>query len=682
MFHSQLPALSRKEILEKKAQLEIAKNILQTEFIGLDSIIEEILDLMLPWWLFPETQMRPTIVNLWGMTGTGKTALIKRLAELLTYRDKTLVFDMGQYGDSSSALKYSFTGNLEFFNNKAPIIMFDEFQFAKTIDDGKEVNNDSLRVIWDLLDSGQFFYESYMSKYTHGRATKVLKLLLDARDRGVEVKNGVITKGLKVFEDTMKSNTINNVYENTEEGAEKPKKEEYFLQNHFYSGVYGLIEEHYLDAEDVLDAIKKMDLDNIIDFLVAALSEEQSQKLMNLSKSLIFVVGNLDEAYYMSGVINPDISPDDFYKSTLKINIANIKRALQERFRNEQIARLGNNHVIYPAFNTDAYRKIIIKHLNITKNNISERFGLDIQFDDSIIDIVFQEGVFPTQGARPVLTTIKNLIEGYVSKMIVTILENELKVTKLTWRFSDDHYFVEFLDKKGKKLRSEKYLINLKVNSLRKSQNNDMQAYVAVHESGHCILAALSLQLLPEYVVTRTVSSDAHGFCKLNLPEGIDTKYFIKKQIIVALGGYLAEKMVFGVEYTSTGVSEDLRRASELAHSAVKEFGMGQDPLRFFIPSGGDAPFFQYKEEHEQFAYNIMKECEIEAAAILERNKTLLFQLSDYLTSHSRMDKDLIQQYIEKFSVEPWVKTDGFKSPEQYYDFKNIVKKGTITKNE
>ena len=674
-FKTQLPALSRAEILAKKAQLEVAGTVLKTEFIGLDNIIDEILDLLLPWWLFPETQLRPTIVNLWGMTGTGKTALIKRLAELLSYRDKTLVFDMGQYGDNGSSLKYSFTGQLEFFNGKAPIVMFDEFQFAKTIDDGKEVNNDNLRVIWDLLDSGQFFYESYMSKWTHGRAAKILKLLMDCRDKGVEVKNGVVTKGIKIFEEVMKTATINTVYETTDE-AEKPKKEEYFLQNHFYAGVYGLLEEYYLDGDDVLEVVKTLDLDQIIDLLVKGLSEEQSQKLMDLSKSLIFVVGNLDEAYYMSGIINPDISPDDFYKSTLKINIANIKRALQERFRNEQIARLGNNHVIYPAFNSDSYNKIILKHLNITKNNIKERFGFDIAFDDSILDIVFKEGVFPTQGARPVLTTIKNLIEGYVSKMIVSILENELKVAKLEWRFADDNYHVRFLDKKGKLLLEKQYYINLKVNSLRKSQDNDMQAYVAVHESGHAILAALALQLLPEYVVTRTVSSDSHGFCKLNLPEGIDTKYFIKKQIIVGLGGYLAEKMIFGEDYTSTGVSDDLRKVSEMANAAVKEYGMGVDPIRYYIPSGGDAPYFEYRREHEDLAYQLVRECEEEGRAILERNRKLLLEIANYLTSNSRMDKDLLEKFVMEHSTETWIKTTGFRDPEHYYDFKKLVKTG------
>jgi hypothetical protein len=672
LFNTQLPSLSRSEILAKKAKLELAATTLKQEFIGLDKIIDEITDLILPWWLFPETQLRPTIINLWGMTGTGKTALIKRLTELLLYRDSTLVFDMGQYGGNSTALKYSFTGNLEFFNNKAPVIIFDEFQFAKTIDDGKEVNNDSLRVIWDLLDSGQFFYESYMSKWIHGRASKLLKLLMEARSRGVEVVDGRIVKGVKSFEEIVKSNTIQSF--TPEEGVEKPKTEDYFLQYHFFGGIFQMVDDDFYDQEEIRDLIEKMNFEQIIELLIKSLSEEQSQKLMNLSKSIVFVIGNLDEAYYMSGIINPDISPDDFYKSTLKINIANIKRALQERFRNEQIARLGNNHVIYPAFNTDSYNKIIIKHLDITKNNIKERFGIDVQFDESILDIIFKEGVFPTQGARPVLTTIKNLVEGYISKMIVTILENELDVVKLTWRYDDEFYYIQFLGKKGKVLREEKYFINLKVNSLRKSQDNDLQAYVAVHESGHAILCALALEILPEYVVTRTVSSDANGFCKMSLPEDIDTKHIIKKRIIVGLGGYLAEKMIFGEEFTSTGVSDDLRKISELAHSAVKEFGMGADPVKYYIPSGGDANFFNYKEEHEALAYQIVRECEEEGQAILYKNRKLLLELANYLTSHSRIDKDLIEKFILEHSTEDWVRTRGFRDPERYYDFRKQVK--------
>ncbi len=61
----------RADFFLRKAKLEEAKDKLKTEFIGLSDIIDEVIDLMEPWYLFPSGQVRPTIINLWGMTGVG-----------------------------------------------------------------------------------------------------------------------------------------------------------------------------------------------------------------------------------------------------------------------------------------------------------------------------------------------------------------------------------------------------------------------------------------------------------------------------------------------------------------------------------------------------------------------------------------------------------------------------------
>ena len=152
-----MKTVNQELILKKKSTLAKAVTQLKKEFVGLDSIIDELSDTVLPWWLFPENQLRPLIINLWGMTGSGKTDLIKRLSELLNYHKQLLRFDMGEFGTSSSFLKYTLTRQLIQFSEQSPIIVLDEFQFAKTKDEqGKEVNNTSLRIIWDLLDSGQF----------------------------------------------------------------------------------------------------------------------------------------------------------------------------------------------------------------------------------------------------------------------------------------------------------------------------------------------------------------------------------------------------------------------------------------------------------------------------------------------------------------------------------------------
>jgi putative ribosome biogenesis GTPase RsgA len=71
-------------ILEKKEKLSALKAQLKLEFIGLEQIIDEVIDLAMPWFLFPDAQLRPTIINMWGLTGSGKTALVNRIIGLQT----------------------------------------------------------------------------------------------------------------------------------------------------------------------------------------------------------------------------------------------------------------------------------------------------------------------------------------------------------------------------------------------------------------------------------------------------------------------------------------------------------------------------------------------------------------------------------------------------------------------
>jgi cell division protease FtsH len=74
-------------IQERNKVLEGARRVLKAEFIGLDPIIDGIVDTIRSWFLVPEMQNRPLIINLWGMTGVGKTALVCRLAEKLGFSE-------------------------------------------------------------------------------------------------------------------------------------------------------------------------------------------------------------------------------------------------------------------------------------------------------------------------------------------------------------------------------------------------------------------------------------------------------------------------------------------------------------------------------------------------------------------------------------------------------------------
>jgi hypothetical protein len=126
----------------------------------------------------------------------------------LAYHNYLMRFDMGEFGSSSSVLKFTLTRNLSQFHQGCPIIVLDEFQFAKTIDEsGKEVNNHNLRIIWDLLDSGQLIYEPDGLGYYSGRAKRIMAILRLLHKQGATIKNGVVTSRIpEVFDGSIPFN--------------------------------------------------------------------------------------------------------------------------------------------------------------------------------------------------------------------------------------------------------------------------------------------------------------------------------------------------------------------------------------------------------------------------------------------------------------------------------------------
>lgn len=78
--------------MEKLSQV---KAQLKKEFIGIDEVIDKVIESITSWYLIPEMNDRLVIVNLWGLTGTGKTSLVNRLIELLEI-NKYLYLDLGE----------------------------------------------------------------------------------------------------------------------------------------------------------------------------------------------------------------------------------------------------------------------------------------------------------------------------------------------------------------------------------------------------------------------------------------------------------------------------------------------------------------------------------------------------------------------------------------------------------
>ena len=146
----------REEILAKQNTLEKAREQLKKEFIGIDDVIDEIISSVSSWYLFPEIQEKPVVVNLWGLTGTGKSSLVNRLAELLQQTNRYYRFDVAAKQPNREIRDV--LEEIYINENGFPImIAFDEFQNSRTLDRmGDEIDKPDTRIIWELIDSGKF----------------------------------------------------------------------------------------------------------------------------------------------------------------------------------------------------------------------------------------------------------------------------------------------------------------------------------------------------------------------------------------------------------------------------------------------------------------------------------------------------------------------------------------------
>jgi cell division protease FtsH len=171
---------------------------------------------------------------------------------------------------------------------------------------------------------------------------------------------------------------------------------------------------------------------------------------------------------------------------------------------------------------------------------------------------------------------------------------------------------------------------------------------VAVHESGHALVAALSPAADPVERVTILPSGFALGVTE-QLPEverHLYSEQQMTTQLAVRLGGRAAELVVFGEG--STGASNDLSTATDLATRMVREFGLSPalGPVGYAeaATSSSGNPFASqpYSEATQSVidgeVARLLREAEKTAIDLLTHNRAALDRLADELLHHETVD--------------------------------------------
>ncbi|PSP24997.1 MAG: cell division protein FtsH, partial [Cyanobacteria bacterium SW_8_48_13] len=105
------------------------------------------------------------------------------------------------------------------------------------------------------------------------------------------------------------------------------------------------------------------------------------------------------------------------------------------------------------------------------------------------------------------------------------------------------------------------------------------KSLVAYHEAGHALVGAL----MPDYDPVQKISIIPRGGAggltwftpsEERMDSGLYSRSYLQNQMAVALGGRIAEEIIFGEEEVTTGASNDLQQVAKVARQMVTSLGM------------------------------------------------------------------------------------------------------------
>lgn len=191
---------------------------------------------------------------------------------------------------------------------------------------------------------------------------------------------------------------------------------------------------------------------------------------------------------------------------------------------------------------------------------------------------------------------------------------------------------------------------------------------VAYHEAGHALVGAL----MPDYDPVQKISIIPRGRAggltwftpsEDRMDSGLYSRSYLQNQMAVALGGRLAEEIIFGEEEVTTGAASDLQQVARVARQMVTRFGMsdrlgpvalGRQQGNMFL--GRDiAAERDFSEETaatiDDEVRNLVDQAYRRAKAVLTSNRSVLDKLAEMLIEKETVDAEELQELLATSDV-------------------------------
>ncbi|KAK6939052.1 AAA ATPase, AAA+ lid domain [Dillenia turbinata] len=185
--------------------------------------------------------------------------------------------------------------------------------------------------------------------------------------------------------------------------------------------------------------------------------------------------------------------------------------------------------------------------------------------------------------------------------------------------------------------------------------SDEKKKLVAYHEAGHALVGAL----MPEYDPVAKISIIPRGQAggltffapsEERLESGLYSRSNLENQMAVALGGRVAEEVIFGEDNVTTGASNDFMQVSRVARQMVERFGFSKKIGQVAIGGPGGNPFLgQQMSSQKDYSMATADVVDAEVRELVEKAYSRAKQI---IATHIDILHKLAQLLIEKETVD------------------------------
>ncbi|MFI9651734.1 ATP-dependent zinc metalloprotease FtsH [Guyparkeria halopsychrophila] len=194
--------------------------------------------------------------------------------------------------------------------------------------------------------------------------------------------------------------------------------------------------------------------------------------------------------------------------------------------------------------------------------------------------------------------------------------------------------------------------------------SEDEKKLTAYHEAGHAIVGRLVPEHDPVYKVSIIPRGRALGITMF-LPDQDRYSYSKRKlesNISSLFGGRIAEELIFGDEAVTTGASNDIERATELARNMVTKWGMSDKLGTLYYSEDDGDPFMGRQASGGHFSDETKEVIDVEIKDVIDRNfqrcrqilvenMDILHAMSEALMTYETIDAGQIDDLMERRPV-------------------------------